>query len=178
MELINKLERLVLGWVKDVPHLPEAARKWLGINVWWIVLIIAIIGGLGFLGALSGFFTYLSLIGASSSAYYINATYTSVALLNSAVSLVFLGATVALLAFAVKPLKERQKKGWVLLFFTLLVEALSVVVGAVLSFSASAFIIQILFGAIGIAIGAYFITEIHSQFAHPVKAKPVAEKKV
>lgn len=169
MEFVNKLERLMLGWLKNVPHLPVAARKWLGENVWWIVLIVTIISALGFLGALGGFFTYLSLIGASSSAYYINTTYTSVALLNSAVSLAFLAATVALLAFSIKPLKERQKKGWVLLFFTLLVEALSIVVGAVLSFSVGAFIIQILFGAIGVAIGAYFITEIHSQFAHPVK---------
>jgi len=178
MELINKLEKLVLGWVKDVPHLPESARKWLGINAWWIILIVTIISGIAFLAALSGFFTYITLLGAASTAYYINASYTSIAILKSSVSLVFLAITVALLAFSIQPLKERKKKGWVLLFFTLLVEALSIVVGAVLSFSFGGFIIQILFGAIGIAIGAYFITEIHSQFAHPVKKTEKVEKKV
>lgn len=178
MDLINKLEKLVLGWAKNVPHLPAVARQWLGLNVWWIVLVFAILSGIAFLVALSSFFTYISLIGAASSAYYINASYTSIAVLNSTVNLVFLAATTALFGFAVQPLKERQKKGWVLLFFSVLVQALSVVVGAILSFSVGAFIIQILFGAIGIAIAAYFVTEIHSEFAHPAKKTAKVEKKV
>ena len=91
-------------------------------------------------------------------------------ILQSVVSLVFLVATGILLALAVKPLKALEKKGWVLLFMTLLLEALSVVVNAVLSFSVLGFIMSLLFGAIGLAIGAYFIFEIHGQFGHTPKA--------
>lgn len=170
MELISKLEKIVLGWAKNVPHLPPAARKWLGVNVWWIALVGAILTGIALLVTLGTLFTAISILGAASSIYYVSPTYTSMAVLNAAVSLVFLAVTGALLGLAVNPLKERVKKGWVLLFFSLLVQALSVVVGAVLSFSVGGFIVSILFGAIGIAIGAYFVTEIHSQFAHPAKA--------
>ena len=177
MDLINKFEKMLLGWAKNVPHLPVAARTWLGVNVWWIVLIAAIISGIAFLSTLSNLLTYVSLMGAASSAYYINASYTSLAVMNTSITLVFIAATAALLGFAVTPLKERLKKGWVLLFFTLLVSALSIVVQAVTSFSVGSFIVQILFGAIFLAIGAYFITEIHSQFAHPAKPARKTQKK-
>ncbi|HEY8885918.1 MAG TPA: hypothetical protein VIM31_00235 [Candidatus Microsaccharimonas sp.] len=171
MEYISKLEKLVLGWAKNVPHLPPAAQKWLGVNVWWITAVGAIISAIAFLFALAGVFTLISLIGAVSSAYYVvGSNYSSLAIMTGIVSLVFLAANAALLGFAVKPLQNLQKKGWVLLFITLLVEALSVVVHAVLSFSVVGFIIGILFGAIGLAIGAYFIAEIHGQFGHPAKA--------
>ncbi|MDB5160211.1 MAG: hypothetical protein JWO99_474 [Candidatus Saccharibacteria bacterium] len=170
MELINKLEKLVLGWAKSVPHLPAAGQKWLGSNVWWIALIGAILSGIAVLVTAGVLFTAISLLGAASSVYYVSGSYTSIAVLNAAVSLVFLVANGILLALAVKPLQTKQKKGWVLLFLTLLVEAVSVVVNAILSFSVLGFIIGILFGAIGLAIGAYFIFEIHGQFSRPPKA--------
>jgi hypothetical protein len=175
MELISKLEKIVLGWAKNVPHLPAAGQKWLGENVWWIVLVGAIISGIAVLISLAGIFTLISLIGATSSAYYvIGSSYTSLSLVSALISFVFLVANGILLAIAVKPLQNMQKKGWVLLFMALLIEALSVVVHAVLSFSIVAFIIDIIFGAVGLAIGAYFIFEIHGQFGHPAK---VAAKK-
>lgn len=171
MQLISKLEKIVLGWAKNVPHLPPAGQKWLATNVWWIVLIGAIISGVAFLISLAGLFTLVSLLGAASSLYYVaGSNYTSLAILSATISLIFLAANGLLLAFAVKPLQHMQKKGWVLLFMTLLVQALSVVVHAVLSFSVAGFIIGILFGAIGLAIGAYFISEIHGQFGHTAKA--------
>lgn len=174
MELISKLEKLVLGWTKNVPHLPVAGQKWLGANVWWIALIGAIVSGISFLFAIAGLFTLISLLGAVSSAYYVTGTYTTMSVVSSAIGLVFIAINGILLALAVKPLQNMQKKGWVLLFMTLLVEAISVIVGAVLSFSVVGFIISILFGAIGLAIGAYFISEIHGQFGRTVK---VAEKR-
>jgi len=172
MELISKLEKTVLGWAKNVPHLPATAQKWLGLNIWWIVLIVAIISAIAFLSVLNNLFKYISLLGTSSSAYYINASYANVAVMNTAITLVFIGVITALLGFSIQPLKDRQKKGWVLLFFAALVQALSIIVNAVLSFSVGGFIVEILFGAIIMAIVAYFITEIHGEFAHPVKKVP------
>lgn len=170
MELISKLEKIVLGWAKNMPHLPVAGQKWLATNVWWIVLVGAILSGIALLVSIGTLFTAIALISATSSLYYVSGSYTGIAVLNAAVSLVFLLASGLLLAFAVKPLQYMQKKGWVLLFMTLLVQALSVIVNAVLSFSVVGFIIGIIFGAIGVAIGAYFISEIHGQFGHPAKA--------
>ncbi|MBC7564769.1 hypothetical protein H7100_00850 [Candidatus Saccharibacteria bacterium] len=178
MELISKLEKTVLGWAKNVPHLPAAGQKWLGQNVWWIALIGAIVSGIAFLVSLVGLLGAIALLSAPSSLYFVTSSYTSLAILGFCVSLVFLAANGVLLGVAVKPLQDMQKKGWVLLFMTLLVEALSVVVNAVLSFSVAGFILGIMFGAVGLAIGAYFISEIHGQFGHRVKTtEKTAEKK-
>ena len=170
MELINKLEKLVLGWAKNVPHLPVVAQKWLGTNVWWIARIGAIVSGIAFLFAIGAVFTAVSLLASPSSLYYIAGTYSGMIVVNAIIGLVFLAITGLLMAVAVTPLKAKQKKGWVLLFFVLLVEAVSIVVNAVLSFSVFGFISTVLFGAIALAIGAYFLTEIHGQFGHAPKA--------
>lgn len=169
MEFISKLERLVLGWTKDVPHVPTRGQKWLGTNVWWIAAIGAVISFFGAVFSLVTVFRLVALLGAPSNAYYVTSDYTGIAIMTAIVSLVFLVANGVLLTLAVKPLQDMQKKGWVLLFMTLLVEALSIVVHAVLSFSIAGFIVGILFGAIGLAIGAYFIAEIHGQFGHRVR---------
>lgn len=177
MELIGKLEKTVMGWAKNVPHLPPAGQKWLGQNVWWIALIGAILSGISVLVSLAALATLVSLIGAVSSTYYVSTSYGGLSILTAVVSLVFLVVNGLLLAVAVKPLQRMEKKGWVLLFMTLLLEALSVVINAVLSFSVVGFIVGILFGAVGLAIGAYFISEIHGQFGHRVKTADKAPEK-
>ena len=174
MDVISKLERTVLGWAKNVPHLPAAGQKWLGANVWWIALVVAIISGIMFLFNLARVFTSISLVGAVSSAYYVTDNYISIIIMSLLVDLVFITATTVLLGIAVKPLQKMQKKGWVLLLMTLLVQALSVVVYAVLTFSIVGFILNIIFGAVVLAIVAYFVAEIHGQFG--LHARATAKK--
>lgn len=171
MDIITRLERVVLRWARNLPHLPVAGQKWLGENVWWIVLIIAIITGISFLVALAGLFTLISLIGSVSSTYFVTGDHLSLGILNATVGLVFLLANGILLATAIKPLQQLQKKGWVLIFVSLLVEALSVVASAILSYSVAGFVINLLFGGILLAIIAYLLAEIHSQFGHVIKAR-------
>jgi len=171
MEYVKKLEKTVLGWLKNVPHLPASARKWLGDNVWWIVLVGVIFSAIAVLVAISGLFALIAALSAVSSVYYVTGFYTGFDLLRAVVSLVFLATIGIVLALSINPLKAKQKKGWVLLFLSLLINALSVVVTALLSFSVFGFIGGILFGAIGILIGAYFISEIHGEFEHKLKAK-------
>lgn len=177
MELITKLEKKVLGWVKGVPHLPVEGQKSLADNVWWIVLVLAISSGVNLVYTLGALVTQIDLIGSVSSSYYISSSYTSLSIVNLAIKLLFVGITGLLLALAVKPLQVRSKKGWVLLFIILLVEALWVVVHAVLSLNFTGFIVSMLFGVVGGEIGAivllictYFVFEVHSQFGLPVKA--------
>jgi len=169
MEFISKLEKIVLGWAKNAPHLPVGGQKWLANNAWWIAAIGAVISAIASIYTLSAIFRLAASLNAPSNSYYVTSDYTSIAIMGAIISLVFLVANAVLLGLAVKPLQAMQKKGWVLLFLTLLVEALSVLVHAVLTFSVAGFIISILFGAIGLAVGAYFIFEIHGQFAHPAK---------
>ncbi len=169
MEFTNKLETMVSGWVKNLPHLPVAGQKWLAENVWWIALIGAIVSGIGVLFGLVGLL--FGGVGASF-VYVIDPTLATWLVVASFVSLAFSAVRGLLLALAVTPLKAIQKKGWTYLFYTWLLQALAVVVGAVLSLSAFGFISGILLGAIGVAITGYFLFEIHGQFVHVVtKAK-------
>lgn len=183
MEFINKLETTVGGWVKNVPHLPASAQKWLGQNIWWIVLIGAILSGITLLFAIGALFTLIALLGAvTASVYgpYAAAGVTGLTIFAAVVSLAFLVIRVILMALAVKPLKALEKKGWVLLFLIWLLQAVSVVASAILNFSIVGFLTGIIFGAVGLAISGYLLFEIHGQFAHTVrstKAKKTATKK-
>lgn len=169
MDVMNKLEKTVLFWVKDVPHLPVSARKWLALNVWWMVFTVAALSGLVFLSDLFGLFSQIGQLSAPSRAYLVDDSYLTVSIFINAIALFFVFVIGLLLALAVTPLKERRKKGWVLLFVALLVQALAFAVSAVLTFSLAAFIIVILFGGIVLGIATYFVFEIHGQFAHLVR---------
>lgn len=178
MEFVNKLETTIAGWVKNVPHLPVAGQKWLAQNVWWIALIGAILTGISLLIAIGGLFTLIALIGSAASYYYIaGSAVNSWSIVSAIVGLVILALRGLLLALSVQPLKAQQKKGWVLLFATWLLNVVAVVLGAILTFSIFGFIIGILFGAIGIVISGYFLFEIHGQFAHTVRTARVTSKK-
>jgi len=173
MEFLNKLEKTVFGWFKAVPDLPANGRKWLGDNVWWIVLIGAILTGFGVLGALASIATLVSVFGTVAASYYATTTITTWAIVTSIIGLVFSVLEVVLLAVAIQPLKEKQKKGWVLLFATWLLGGIAVVVNSILSLNPIGFTIGILFGALWIAVTGYFLFEIHGQFAHVERSRGV-----
>ncbi len=181
MQLLHKLETLVHGWLKNVPHLPEGGRKWLGENVWWIVLVFTILGGIGLLFALFGIFALMALIGSVSSAYYVNGTeFAAWGIVTGLISFVISAFALALNALSITPLKEMKKKGWVLLFAAFLVNVAGSVINAVLAFNPFTFIFSLVFTAVFAAIAGYFLFEIHSQFAHEAKIvskKPTSSKK-
>ena len=177
MESLGKLEKTLLKWIQNVPHLPEVARKWLGDNMWWIALVGAILTAIGILFSIIGLIGAVSIIGTVAASYYAASTFTSWAIVTGLVGLAFSVAQGVLLATAVKPLQLKQKKGWVLLFATWLVGVLSVVVSSILSLNPLGFILGILFGAIWIAISGYLLFEIHGQFAHVEKSKGVKAAK-
>lgn len=160
MEFISKIENMVAKWLKPLPHLPIAGQKWIATNVWWIELVGVIL--LGFSG--------IALIGTLTMALGFTATFWGVAAfsgfaaLSSGLSLLFLVASIILMAVAISPLKALKKKGWDLLFIVLLINVASIVISAITSFNAVTFITSILSGAIGIAVGAYFLFEIRSYF--------------
>lgn len=177
MEFLAKLERTVLEWFKSLPSLPASGRKWLGDNVWWIVLIGAILTALGILGALSALGTAISLQGTVVAQYYVSPAVGTWAIVSSIVGLVFSVLEVILLFSAIQPLKAKQKKGWVLLFATWLLGGIAVVVNAVLSLSILGFILSVLFGGVWMAISGYFLFEIHNQFAHVERSRGVKSSK-
>jgi len=162
MSSISKIEDMVAGWLKPLPHLPVAGQKWISANAWWIVLIGTILSGISILTSIGVLFTTMAVWGAVT--YYVGQSYGSWWILSSVISILFMITIVIVSAISINPLKNLQKKGWDLLFLTLLISAISVVVNSIINFSVIGFIFSIIFGVIGLAIGAYFLYEIRSFF--------------
>lgn len=160
MEALNKLENMVAKWLKPLPHLPIAGQKWIATNVWWIELVGVILLGFSGIAIVSTLMLALGL----TATFWGVAAYSGFAAVSSGISLLFLVASVIVMAIAISPLKALKKKGWNFLFLALLINAASVVISAITSFNAITFITSILSGAIGIAVGAYFLFEIRSYF--------------
>jgi hypothetical protein len=177
MEHLTKLEKKLLKWGESLPHLPKAAREWLGANIWWIALIGAILSGISVIVNLNSLFDTIAVLGTIGATYFATTSITSWMIVTSLVSIFFTALSTVVLAFSIKPLQNKEKKGWVLLFVTWLLSALSTVVMAVLSLSVFSFIVGLMFGAIWLAISGYFLFEIHGQFAHAEKSKGVKAKK-
>jgi uncharacterized membrane protein YhaH (DUF805 family) len=179
MELINKLEKIVAGWLRPLPNLPKSGQKWLAENVWWLALISAILTGISILLSLGAIATYASysasLASVGAYSYIAAASYGSGWIISAIVTLIFSVIIVLLTALAVNPLKAMKNRGWQLLFVIYLVSAVEVVVNAVLSYSVIGFIFGIIFGAIGLAIGGYFLLQIKSYFGSTAKAKHIAK---
>lgn len=170
--MVRKLETTLAGWFKQVPfHLPAGGRTWLTNNAWWIVLVGAILSALA---ALASVQAYLWAEGVTRQyrdavAYYgiTPAAGSSLDMTAVWVSLAFYVAVILLEVMAISPLKRRQKKGWDLMFMAMLVSALSGVVAAVLTVSVSG----LLGTTVGLAIGGYFLFEVHSNFSKAHSAK-------
>lgn len=164
METISKLEKTIAGWYKQLPfHLPAEGRKWLAENAWWLVLIGVVVSVFGLLGMLR---TILwagevsnSVLG-NVAAYYGVATYNPWTDGSLWISLASLAIILVLEAMAINPLKLRKKRGWDLMFLTMLVSAASALVTAVVTIS----LYSILLAAVGLAIGGFFLFEVREQF--------------
>lgn len=162
MEQVHKLENMIEGWLKPLPHLSTEWRKWIAKNVWWITLIGVVIAVMGIFGLL----TALSIFGATTSLYgafmysAVVQTHGGLWFVSMYVSLALLALTTVIEAMAVSPLKVQNKKGWDLLFFAFLAGVASGVVTGVLNID----VISLIGTAISAVIGAYFLFEVRSYF--------------
>ena len=177
MDYLKKLEEKVFGWFKAAPNLPNDARKWLGDNIWWIAIVGVVLTVIHILRGLSTLEQQVSLQGSVAGSYYVSSTTSDWIIVTVSVSLIFLIIEAILMFLSIQPLKEKQKKGWVLLFAAWLISAVGLVVNAFLTLGVFSFIITVLFGAVWLAISGYFLFEIHGQFAHVEKSKGTKKAK-
>ncbi len=166
MESIQKLEKRLAGYFKQLPNLPQAGRTWLAENVWWLALISVIISALSLVYALIG---VISLVVWTATPVFYGAYYSATAIsaawiTSASLTLLFVLVITVLMAQAVPFLRTMRYRGWMLLFTVYLVNALRIVVMALLTGSITGFIAGIIFGAIGLAIVGYFLFQIRSFF--------------
>lgn len=148
----------VAAFYRHAPRLPTAAKEWIARNVWWIVLIGAIIGGLGALSlALITLFGGIFLAGA---VFLFTAKFGGLALLISVLLVAALLANTIVLIMAIIPLKTQARKGWNLLVVSLTLNLAVAVLTIVLKQDLVPFIWNVLW----VGIGGYLLFEIQEYF--------------
>lgn len=177
METIVKLEKTLAGWYKQLPfHLPLEGRKWLAENAWWLVLIGVIASVLSIVGSLRSLFWAQDLSNSvlgDLAAYYGAPVYNPWVDGSLWVGLVSFAIILVLEVAAINPLKVRAKRGWDLIFLTMLVGAIAAVVSVVVTGS----MYGLLGAAVGVVVGGFFLFEVREQFGARVSGTgPVQPK--
>jgi hypothetical protein len=168
MNNINKLEKMAAEWYSKAPHLPKNGQKWLATNAWWIVLVGVILGAVGiYLVLVATFFAGALLTGVAGVA---GAAIAGIALIAVVVAMLISLMTIVLSAMAISPLKAMQKKGWTLIFITVLIEIAAQVIQFLFDYNLFGLVWNLLFAA----VGAYFLFEVRSYFG---ETKKITEKK-
>ncbi len=173
MDQVTKLEVALAEQFNKLPfHLPTDVRAWIATNAWWIIIIGVVASVFSIWGSLQVLFFAQSTI---DSAYEAARQYgitmpaysNPMADVSLWIGIIVFVAVLVLQVKAINPLRSMSKRGWDLVFLSMLISLAgsfltSVIIGSVLSG---------LFGLIlGIAIGGFFLFEIRSNFA-AVKAK-------
>ena len=166
--MLQKFEKTLVGWMKDLPHLPDGFTKWLAVNSWWLVLIGVVLGVFGVITTVNGL-----ILGSAILSYYgVRVGVGGAYVLSTWIAVAGMIAVIVVEAMAISPLKsgvhKSGKRGWDLLFLA-----------ATIGFAVSALSDLIVFNlgaliglVIGAAIGYYILIEIRVQFVKSA-AKPV-----
>ena len=171
MENVRKLEATVASWYEKAPRLPKEGSKWIATNAWWLALIGVIVGTLGVLSAITvTFFAGALLAGIGG---VVGAAIGGLAFFAVFLSLLFAIVILVITAMAIQPLKAMSKKGWNLLFVTMLIEVASLALSFVLTFD----IFGTLWSLLWAAVGGYFLFEIRQYYTSGKKVDAKHEAK-
>ncbi len=165
MELVHQIEKMTEGWFKQMPHLPKGVRTWLGENAWWLVIIGVVIGAIGIFSGLALIIGASAVVGMMG--MYGMGALVGVALTAAWVSLAFSAVTVIIEAMAIKPLQNKQKRGWDLVFLSLLLNVAASVISAVMLMNPFGLVMT----ALATLVGGYVMFEIRGEFAAHTKKK-------
>lgn len=166
LKRLDKIEAAVAERLEALPHLPEGLRVWLGANVWWIVAIGAVVSAIAAFTLLPLLFGAAALLSFWGSYGYVS----SVNIIDTVISVVFLAVQAVLLFMAIQPLKDKDKKGWTLLFAVYLVGVAGSLVSVILALGRFDFIPSLIGAAVAALIGVYLVFEVRSQFGPKKKA--------
>ncbi len=159
MEAVRKLESTMAEWYAKAPHLPKNGQDWIAKNVWWLVMIGAILGAFAVISIL--WVTVVGVVMLTGFGGLAGAALGGLALVMAIVTLAFTAMWVVLAGMAVKPLRAGEKKGWDLLFISLLLNAVVVAITFIFSVDVGG----LLSGVIGLALGGYVLFEVRKHFA-------------
>jgi hypothetical protein len=148
-EAMHGLEAYLAPLFQNLPHIPQGGRDFLVSIAPWLALVfgaLGVWGGVKMLGFGGGAYgDIMRMAGYSSSSFMVSALFNI--------------ASSALLLAGFMGLKAREKKGWNMAFYSMVVSVIGGVVSVVMG---------MMFGVIGLAIGAfigfYLLFEIRSSY--------------
>ncbi len=175
MDTVKSIEKQLIELNKGLPKLPTGLTKWLADYGWIIVLIgviFAIMALVTLVPLLLVAFGVSTAVGVGNlfGGYGFSPLIGSLAWLSMSVSFVNFVILIILEAMAVTPLKNKQYRGWQLIFIAYLISlALGVITSIV-----TANISSLLTNLVVFAIGAYVLFQIRPHFVPHAKnvAKP------
>lgn len=167
MDSLKNLETMVASWYKGVPHLPRTGQKWLAENAWWLTLVGVIFGAIGVASMLMLAMTAGTLLGLAGPIGMMAGGFVLIATLFW---MAFAIVNLVIAGMAITPLKTMDKKGWSLLFLISLLNVLSLLV----SFLFHLNLLELLWGLLFTAVGAYFLFEIRTYYHEKATKKAKA----
>ncbi len=170
MNAINSLESRLARLYAKTPSLPRDVRRWIGLNAWWVILVIAIITSLVLLVAVPGI-----LILAGSSQYStiypnVNVPLTTV-ITGAIINIVFSLVSVILLYMAIGPLRAQRRRGWELLFLNELLSVLAAIdafIAVIQTMNFPGLILSLLV----VAVEFYLLFQIRAEFGAMESHRP------
>lgn len=172
---LKKIEEQFAKWLKPIPNLPEKAQKWIGTNIWWMVIILTVLMAISIITSISGMFQALNVMSSVNRLHGVLGNYaTGFVVLGAGqralwissqiLSLIFSIFSLVVYGLAIMPLKEAKKKGWDLLFLVLLVNFVWIVINTILNFNVFTFIPYLVFGIAFFLAAIYLLLQIKNYF--------------
>lgn len=164
MQQLASIEQSLAKVFEGFPHLPKSVREWIADNVWWIVIIGVVLGALGLLWILFA----TALFGPFLIGYIAAVATVQQSVITTLVSVISFAAGVATLvleAMAIQPLKAKLKRGWNLIFLSVLISFAASVINALLGANIGSLLSTIL----GTGIALYLLFELRAYFGGATK---------
>lgn len=183
MEFIDKLEKNIqIGLSKlNLPTLPSNVKKIIVDNLWWVVLIFTVLVAVStlvaFMGVLVGFIAFVVTAGF---ALFIG-PLTGWGMVSGFLAVVIGFVQTFLFVVAIKPLQDKDRKGWKLLFISVLLASFSIIIKLIintLSFNYYGIIGDFVVGALWIALAVYLLFDIKTEFHIAKKARTARPAKI
>lgn len=166
MELVTKAEKQLAEWFKGAPHLSDSARESLA-KAWpWIAVVFGVLqvlaawGLYGLTQLADRYFEAANIYTAALTGETVGLSATDKTFIYLAIAVLLVDAVILLMAY--KPLKERARRGWDLLFLASLI---NVAYGVVTVFVDGRGLGSLVWSMIGSAVGFYLLFEVQNKFA-------------
>ena len=160
--MIKRLEARFAKLFSKAPHLPSSGRTWLAYNLWWLILILLIIFGIGLFFTLLFGILFTTLVAGIGVIFGgpIGALIGGIAGIAILLLGTFLLIALVLAGAAVSDLKQLRQRGWYLLFLLANIGIVFTCLGFLFTFEPISFIWNLLM----IGVGLYLLFEVRSYF--------------